>query len=139
MSQIQHFRDFIFEDHLSILLTDWCKPKFCQWNFEDENFADCQLTTKTLKITSLEIRMCTVLTEQSKYFLLKHSVVSVKLVYTSLKDSNCILVILVFIYMQVRSCPYAAVLARHTGQCCFKDQFSTYIYYILDNSVIRLS
>ena len=52
MSQIQHFHDYIFEDHW-ILLSNWCKPKFCQWNFEDQNFVDSP--AKTSKITSLEI------------------------------------------------------------------------------------
>ena len=48
------FLRFYFQESLSILLSDWCKSKFCWWNFEDENFTDCQLTTKTSKITSLE-------------------------------------------------------------------------------------
>ena len=34
-----------------ILLSDWCKPKFCQGNFEDESFMDGQSTAKTSKIT----------------------------------------------------------------------------------------
>ena len=49
------FSRFYSWGSLIILLSNWCKPKFCQWNFEDENFADNQLTMKTSKITSLEI------------------------------------------------------------------------------------
>ena len=45
---------FYFRGLLSILLSDWYKPKFCQWNFEDEKFSDGQLTVKTSKITSLK-------------------------------------------------------------------------------------
>ena len=35
-------------------LSDWYKPKFSQWNFEDENFTDDQLAVKTSKITSFK-------------------------------------------------------------------------------------
>ena len=38
-----------------ILLSKWCKPKFCQWNCVDENFIDGHLTAQVLKITPLEI------------------------------------------------------------------------------------
>ena len=53
MSQIQHFRDFIFEGHqvfCSLIYAGQSLPM----KFEDENFMDGQLTAKTLKITSLE-------------------------------------------------------------------------------------
>ena len=44
------------------LLYNRCKPKFCRYNFEDENFTGdhAQLTTKTTKITFLEICTYTV-------------------------------------------------------------------------------
>ena len=35
---------------MCILLSNWSKPKFCK----DDNFADGQLTVKTLKITALK-------------------------------------------------------------------------------------
>ena len=37
-----------------MLLSNGYKQKFCQHHFEDENFVDNLLTTKTSKFTSLE-------------------------------------------------------------------------------------
>ena len=51
----QAFLQFYFRGSPSILLSDSCKLRVRQWNFEDENFADGQFTVKTSKITSLKI------------------------------------------------------------------------------------